>query len=432
MNPDLDYYQEGLILTIQRHIPPLPFGGRYLGSPRTPTVWDSRNDRLAFALDNPPLETEPLPDPQVATLTVVKDRSLRASDGRIVAGPRLLACFYNGDPERECMAQIYDGVNYPLHCGYIGCDVEPREDCTECMDCMTRADLDYSLEAYTYFDLRNRPEFADFLPRYYGSWTFSRPAGRPGQSRPVRMNLLGTVDGETMSNMIANSLSQRDSQRPRPLPKPYDDVEVRLSVLRQLIELDNSLWWNAETWVTDFGPRQVILCEEDDSVKLINFTRARLYSCMRGNDHPNKYANDDIAEPRKPESPIEMYWPFRPSSDNFLRADGPFRYWIPETWIADPELAAQWLVDTFQSSSKYQAPSDFFLNLEYHKKLKEPTLDLVISLRAAQQLDIPVRGGKGERVDTSSHEKVRDARGVYSAFLGGAEKTRRVLVPVVL
>jgi len=72
-------YREGVELRIRNHVPPEAFGGGYRLCPR-PKVGVSQDamsvDRVAFALDNPPLETEP-PAGEEHSFTITGSKTLR-------------------------------------------------------------------------------------------------------------------------------------------------------------------------------------------------------------------------------------------------------------------------------------------------------------------------------------------------------------------
>jgi hypothetical protein len=88
-------------------------------------------DRVKFALDYPPIETDP-PGKLERTLTITGSKTRRTSGGAHVP-----TRFLDGQPV-EYVAKIYDGVHYRM---------DPNE---RGHDCMTAADLDYSLEALAY------------------------------------------------------------------------------------------------------------------------------------------------------------------------------------------------------------------------------------------------------------------------------------------
>lgn len=71
---------------------------------------------------------------------------------------------------------------------------------------MTRADLDYALEARSYILMEHHLEEGSIsdrvVPQYYDAWTFAVETHIPERLRLVRMVLLERVTGDTMEDII--------------------------------------------------------------------------------------------------------------------------------------------------------------------------------------------------------------------------------------
>ncbi|KAK4099346.1 hypothetical protein N658DRAFT_430121 [Parathielavia hyrcaniae] len=352
-------YQEGVELRIQRHVPPTPFGSGYRFCPRPDSGLDWAAvrygvDRVAFALDNPPLETEP-PDQEKHTFTITGSKTVRRfdpdSDDSGNGGAHVVTGYFDRDEEVVCLAKIFDGVYYPLLVEG-GCD------------CMMLADAEYAKEAWAYGTIQPVEGVGrKLVPEYYGAWTFPVATDRPGHPRWVRMLLFQLVPGETVLDKICKATKNGVVQRSL-LP----DEQTRLRVIKHTMEADLSIFWNAEVRHGDLTPRNAMV-QPDGSVVLIDFNQAEVYPFYY-QPHP-KY--DEVPSLRF-FSPIEKYWPLDPwGSGTFDVATpgNPWESWAPEAW-KNPDVTAEWLLETWGSpapGSLESAPlSDYFLNHRAHAK----------------------------------------------------------------
>ncbi|RYP20370.1 hypothetical protein DL765_002828 [Monosporascus sp. GIB2] len=254
-------YREGVELRIRKHVPPEPFGGGYGPCPRC-KVGVSQNamsvDRVAFALDNPPLETEP-PAGKEHSFSITGLKTLRRFhvDG---GGAHVVTGYFDRDKDVVCLAKIYDGVYYPLE----------NEDSG--WDCMTLADADYAIEACAYETMQPVEGVgAKLVPEYHGTWTFAVATNQPGRRRWVRMLLLQLVRGETVLAKIHKATKNDAIQHPL-LP----DQETRLRILKDTLEAETSILWNAEVLQGDLSPRNVMV-QPDGSVVIVDFNQAVVY-----------------------------------------------------------------------------------------------------------------------------------------------------------
>jgi serine/threonine protein kinase len=348
---------------------------------------------MDFVISNPPLEKGLLADTTDATaqrprvLTIVQKIShkpKRQGGGAVVVG-----CHLDADRSTQYVAKIYDGFEYEL--GQPG---------STAVDCMFRADRDYSREAAAYENIPARFQ-GSIVPQYFGSWTFPLPTNVPERPRWVRMVLVEYVHGECMLDMILHSRgATRSNPEPRlkwPNETPTIDYrllpseEERLDVLARIVEAEAMIWWYGSVKHGDIAPRNVIIsCSGPPSkavsrVTLIDFNNAYvLPRCDRGRKTMKSLG---IGE-GLPLSPIERWW----FGDDFSYG-GEYTGWIPERWCIKNEdgnrdadasyaIATKWLIDRWKTSPKFQPPSEEFLDPSYHENLGEPFSQLVEGLKS--------------------------------------------------
>lgn len=390
-------YQPGGQFDIRRHTPPPPFGIPYrttedrteaaVRMPARGLTWDSV-DHLDFVISNPPLEGAPVDDTEQArpprALIIVQKLSHKRK--RTGGGTVVVSCHLDGDQSTQYVAKIYDGFEYQL--------VEPGSDG---LDCMYRADMDYSCEAAAYESIPARFQ-GSIAPRYYGSWTFPLSTNVPGRLRWVRMVLVEYIDGECMMDMMLHS---RGATRSNPEPKlewpdeePRIDYsllppeEERLDILARIVEAESMLWWYGGVKHNDVAPRNVIISRSTSSnaasrVTLIDFNAA--YVLHRCNDGLERIKKLGLGK-RLPMSPIQRYWP----GTKFVYGSD-FSWWLPERWRVEDApgyrhscyvFAVKWLIRRWRASPKFQPPSDDFLNCPYRQPREEPFPQLLNELKA--------------------------------------------------
>jgi serine/threonine protein kinase len=307
--------------------------------------------RLWFAIENPPLETTPPPSVTEHTFTITGTKTLRRV-GIDEGGAHVVTGYLDQDKAVQYVAKIYDGLSYPLE----------NQDTGE--DFMTLADCDYAIEAWAYKTMQPAPNVVGkIVPGYHGAWTFSVDTEVPGRRRWVRMVLLQLVPGETVFDKILRA-SKNDTLRYDLLP----DENFRLRVLRRAFEAEISIWWYGEVTHGDLEPRNVMV-QPDGCVVIIDFNQAVVSRFRRHGSHP-KYFED---APHLPPSPIRRYWPWAPGGANFAdneKYGGPWARWIPQSWLDNTELAAEWLLRTWGNPppNKYAPLDDYFLNHPAHKE----------------------------------------------------------------
>jgi serine/threonine protein kinase len=304
-------------------------------------------DRIYFALNNPPLETEP-PAGEEHTFTITGTKTLRRP-GVDPGGAQVVTGYFDGDETAVCLAKIYDGVYYPL-------------DPDISWDPMTLADSDYATEAWAYEVMQPVEGVGcKLIPEYHGAGTFSLNTDEPGRRRWVRMLLLQLIDGESVFDKILRATKNGDVQYPL-LP----DEEFRLRVLKDTLEAEMKIWWDAEVLHGDVSPRNVMI-RDDGSVVIIDFNKT--VACRFSNREPRRKHGENTN--LRPSSPIEDYWPFHPRGNLFAHPERPrgrWADWVPQTWLKDKELIAEWLLETWGSSvgDKYAPLSNYFLNHPAH------------------------------------------------------------------
>lgn len=345
-------------------------------------------DHLDYVISNPPLENAPAgtkeaQPPHVFTIVQKISHKPKEQGG----GAVVVTCHLDEDKSTYYVAKIYDGFEYELaQPGSTG------------LDCMYRADMDYSREAAAYESMPAHFQGA-IAPRYFGSWTFPVSTGVPGRLRWVRMVLIEYIHGECMLDMI---LHARGATRSNPEPElewpdetPTIDYrllppeEERLDVLARIVEAETMIWWYGGVKHGDVAPRNVIVSRTGPSnavsrVTLIDFNVAHvLRRCDRGLETIEKLGLGKGL----PISPIERYWP----GIDFAYGSK-YSWWIPESWRMEDEdgnrdasyvIAAKWLIHRWRASPKFQPPSEEnFLNRSYHEGLGEPRVQLIKDLKS--------------------------------------------------
>ncbi|KAK4157792.1 hypothetical protein C8A00DRAFT_29329 [Chaetomidium leptoderma] len=354
--PSSTRYGVDTTLRIRNHEPPEPFTGTYGPCPRRPADWSrwkGQNlreiDRVEFALANPPFETDP-PGSLERTLTVTGVKTIRNR-----GGPHVVTCFLDGDPSTEYIAKIFDGVDYSLG--------DPGPGLFDYNDCMSFADRDYSIEAWAYRTMQ--PVIGGtFVPAYHGSWTF--PVGE----RWVRMILVELVQGECMLDIITRAEDKYGLNVDYARLPPED---FRIRVLKNIHEANLFIWWHAGVRHDDLVPRNVMV-KPDGSVVIIDFNHVYIYDFTPSYDmHPR---TRELNPRPLPPSLIERLWPFQRG----FKTDYPWIRWLPQRWIENPILAAEWVMETYRDDPRCMPPSAFWLNKDIHKEGGEKALRLLESL----------------------------------------------------
>ncbi|EAQ84161.1 predicted protein [Chaetomium globosum CBS 148.51] len=343
-------YRENKTLRIREHLPPEPFTGDYGPSPRPEVDWSPwqdvpywQIDRVEFALANPPIETEPPTGPE-RTLTIGRTLT-RPSRG----GISVVTCFLDGDRSVEYVAKIYDGVDYLLSAWDDGTEYEGKGGH---LDCMKWADRDYSIEAWAYRTMLPVIGNTGIVPAYHGSWTFALQTDQPGRQRWVRMILIELVQGECMLDLMNRGEKEPGSGKMDYALLPPE--EFRLRVLQNILEAEVTIWRETAVLHNDIEPRNIMV-KPDGNIVIIDFNQATIYDFILYDlKHPKDTDPDSL-----PLTPIEWHWPLPKSFDKWAR-------WVPEKWLEDKELSAEWLILTYRGSPRFEPASAGFLDHPVH------------------------------------------------------------------
>ena len=250
------------------------------------------------------------------------------------------------------MAKIYDPVDYP-----------PGDDrCHDELDAMTWADRDYSIEAWAYRIMQ--PLIGGtVVPAYFGSWTFALDTDQPGKRRWVRMIIIELIQGECMLDIILRAEQGGDMMDYSLLPLD----EFRIRVLQNIIEAETTISWETAIDHSDIDTRNIMV-KPEGTVVLVDFNQAYIHelSCC-GNIRDTKKGNLTILPP----TPLERHW------YNIANPGGPFRKWIPKSWLEDRELGKEWLIQTYRNSTKYDPPWQSFLDNPYHEERSKKIVKLL-------------------------------------------------------
>ncbi|KAH8778472.1 hypothetical protein F5883DRAFT_638973 [Diaporthe sp. PMI_573] len=157
-------YIPGLILNIDRHVPPSPHFAQNLREqeqrePFLPTDYLRSVPRSKVVVDKSPLETEPPVSPETAHLVVTAPIAVGAARGSQIISCIIHSLVDNGGARPfEAVAKIYDPLYYGFQSELGG---GPR-------DIVHWADQDYSKEAAAYEQLLKAGETGLSAPLYYG------------------------------------------------------------------------------------------------------------------------------------------------------------------------------------------------------------------------------------------------------------------------
>ncbi|KAK4203529.1 hypothetical protein QBC40DRAFT_219005 [Triangularia verruculosa] len=351
-------YAPGTTLKIYTHRPPKPFLSHYAGPrPRRdicqgddyPDSFDL-SARVDFALHNPPLSTPPCSNPQEGTLTIIGDLSTRDfTDVENSGGPHVVTCLF--DDEVPCVAKIYDAVDYPL-IGFPECDVRPRT------------------AFYRAFSKPRNEKFKGMMaPTYYGSWTFALPTHhRKGKKkvRWVRMILMEHLQGSTMQSLISKAFSATTTGGTVDYYALLPPEQTRLSILKQVLEARLKLFWNLEIELDILNTDNIFICQPDNTIRLISFTGAKVYRHLdpEVEEHQNTLIDERYYSPLTPAqmkpyvSPFMEYWPgdkdWVGGRGRRYITNGPFMYWLPQSWVKSKRNAVEWLIDTFGTEEEME------------------------------------------------------------------------------
>ncbi|KAG7293834.1 hypothetical protein NEMBOFW57_003892 [Staphylotrichum longicolle] len=283
------------------------------------------------------------------TFTITGTKTLRRF-GIDEGGAQVLTGYVDRDEAQVYLAKVYDGVYYPLEDWHTG------------RDCMLLADYDYAVEAWAYETMQGVETVGKkLIPTCYGGWTFSLPTNQPGRHRWVRMLLLELIHAESMFAKILRA-TENDAVQYSLLPPE----QFRLRVLKSLFEAVISIWWDAEVLHDDLESRNVLV-RDDGTVVIVDFNQAFIYRYIDHQQHP-KYFED---EPQLPPSPIQRYWPFVLGGSGLTSTEdsgSTWANWIPQSWLGNQDLAAEWLLKTWEDSppGRYRPLEEEFLNHPSH------------------------------------------------------------------
>jgi hypothetical protein len=362
-------------LEIKAHTPPQPYGADYgnkelVRRPVRGLVDNYGNnlvDHMGFVVSNPPLDT-PAPanvEAQPAqVLTIMETISHKPKEQG--GGPVVVCCYLNADESAQYVAKIYDGS-----------------------DCMYWADIHYSRETAAYEAIHARFQ-GSIVPRYFGCWTFPLSTGVPNRHRWVRMILIEYIHGECILDIILRAWGATRAN-PRPAgwreESPSLDYSLlapeneRLGILARIVEADTMIWWYVGVSHMDVEPRNVMISRSGPAnavprVALIDFNNAFV---LHRSDRGRQIIENLGLGKGLPGSPIERYW-----SGSQFAYGGSFHDWILESWAVEDDeyqvshvLAAKWLIDTWRASTRFQPPSEEFLNQESHGRMGEPFRRLI-------------------------------------------------------
>lgn len=316
-------YVAGFETLVKPHTPPQPFGPQNSkrGEGRRPARYEQMEGvtHSEWCLTHPP-ENTPVPDNVPArSLRLLKQLSCERC-----TGAKVFSCVVDGNEHQTLVAKIYD----PLYYAYVE-------------DVAWQADMDYSVEAGAYEDIRDAGLDGKYTPKYYGSWAIQVSfSTSPPIKRTVCLVLMEHLKGFTMESLIQTNLKSR-------IP-PIQ----RLDIMGRILEIDQKLKF-AGVRHADLEPRNIMLVNLDlDQYKpprivLFDFNIA---SCLnRPGCKMQKYPTT------RPINPLYTTWRCPPSI---------FEFWVPEPHLSRPEVWRGWAKRRWHKSREFiddQEAESFYL-----------------------------------------------------------------------
>ncbi|KAI0546721.1 hypothetical protein F4679DRAFT_404206 [Xylaria curta] len=324
-------YMPGFVMQITEHQPPAPFGpGGYPPSRHSYLPEDLLEEmsQTQQVLACPPQDTQWPSDilPRSGVLTITKTISIGEA-----RGAQLVVCsvLIQGQKPYTAAAKIYDPLYY-----------SSLDDLTNApQDVVWMADKDYSREAVAYKHLQTTKtgQKSDFMPEYYGSWTFDLPLTRQGKvhKRSVRLLLIEHLSGSSVLELYT-----RNNPAPNASPDAFHyDEAYRLNVLAELLEgVVKQLHSGLDQ--RDLSPRNVMLVPSPRKTPPLSMPRVVLidYNIAVVFEH-TKYKRHPHQKLSLPRNPAEFYW----SSPPFE-----FQGWVPTKWYNEDQRSYQeWLLARF-------------------------------------------------------------------------------------
>ena len=330
-------YQTQLVLEIESHTPPPPFGDPHHG----PGAWQDRNDvdlysatQTEVVMAYPPLERKNTPSSSpspTATCTLTIIGTLAVADGR---GAQLVVCSVapkTSPAPFEAVAKIFDPLYYSFEC----------QEAAHVPDNVAwRADVDYTHEAAALNHLEKTGRAGLSAPMYFGSWTFTLPIihGKKRLQRSVRLVLMENIRGPSIWSLCLDPAAVL----------PYTEQD-RLSIFAMV--LDSSVrQQHAGVYQRDLASRNIILRPSASSSPstgntqhlpqpvIIDYNIAVVFELSR-------HGKQSVQLAELPPNPMQVFW-----RTSFVGFEG----WTPPAWDTDPRLCQQWLRDRFGGDAASQ------------------------------------------------------------------------------
>ncbi|KAI3393720.1 hypothetical protein diail_3764 [Diaporthe ilicicola] len=331
-------YITGFTTQIHRHSPPPPFGAPHYGpGPRRghSSQYLHGVPHSELVVDNPPLDTPPLPPSQAETARLTIHTPISVGSDR---DAQILTCSvtpHRGEPF-QAVAKIYDALYYRFSESYANA---PR-------DVVAEADGDYSREAAAYEFLQATGQTGSFAPAYYGSWTLNLPITSRGNAyvRPVRLILIERLDGPSIRDSLMYNGPKDAGKDAFHYPLEYR-LEILALAMNGYVRQQHS---GIDQW--DFAGRNIILALRMPSnepavviagislprVVLIDYNMAVVYSLTEEGKIP-------LMDWPRPWNPMVYFWHL-PMTD--------FGGWVPHEWHDNPKFMQEWLQSRFGTEEK--------------------------------------------------------------------------------
>lgn len=277
----------------------------------------------------PPVEGI-LPAPAgTAQLTITSPIAIGAARGAQIVG--CTVTLEDGHQFTAC-AKIYDPLYYNFKSTIGGCS----------QDCVQEADDDYIVETWAYTFIEQKTgRVGSFVPKYYGSWTFTLPitlnAKGLSLERPIRLILIEYLHGAS----IQGSRAQNNPARGSLTDSFHYPEEYRLEVLARAMDGYVKLL-QAGIEQADFAGRNIILVINQEKCavqpeKMCGLILPRIVLVDYNNASIRRDLPSDEVDTR-PINPALEFW------GNYFFED--IAGWVPGRW-RDVKIQQQWVLRRF-------------------------------------------------------------------------------------
>jgi hypothetical protein len=170
------------------------------------------------------------------------------------------------------------------------------------------------------------------------------------------MILIELIQGERMLDIITPAEVKREGHFTVDYsPLPPSDLRIRIRVLRSILESDLAIRWEAALEHNDlnldpWSSPTAAWCSSTSTRRTSGGSRSGGAS-TRSSRHRTS---------------IQRYWPLSCGFSGSEEGNAPWADWIPERWIEDENLAAEWLIQTHRDLTRFAPLDQWWLDWDLH------------------------------------------------------------------